>query len=221
MQAWRAIRSRGPVEPGPGAPRPHASSGPRPARRLTPRAGRLGADLLTASRVPVAAALFTGRPTVVAAVLLVCWAWTSDVLDEALARWAGVRGRLAAQDHVVDAGVGLAIVWYLGGVGTLPPGPSRAGALILVATWAVTRVFAVQMLLQTVAYGAFLWWVITTTPPWWWLPPATVAGVLAISWRRFASELVPEFLHGIGSMLRGRMGGGGVGGSRRHPGPER
>lgn len=161
-----------------------------------PWARLTAADLLTASRIPAAAVLLAARPRAGIAVVIVAWAWVSDALDGPLARSAGGAGRLGRVDHLVDAAVGVAIAWYLGAVGFLPAGPSRVVAGALVVVWLLTGVFQLQMLLQALAYGAFVWWAVVTPAPAWWLLPLVALAILAAEWRRFAEELVPRFLFG-------------------------
>jgi phosphatidylglycerophosphate synthase len=161
------------------------------------------ADGLTASRLLVALALL-GEPAPAATVFLVTWAWASDAVDGPLARTSGRPGRLARIDHAADAAVGVALIWHLGAVGLWPQLPVAAGAALLLAAWAITRAFAVQMLLLAVAYAGFLWWVGTVRPWAWALPPVVAAAVLATEWRRFVRELVPGFLRGWRDLLAGR-----------------
>jgi phosphatidylglycerophosphate synthase len=154
------------------------------------------ADLVTASRLVVGLVFLVGRPAPTTAVLLVVWAWVSDALDGAMARSVGGQGRLGNADHVVDAAVGVGLIWYLGEVGFVAALPTRVGAAVLLVLWAVTRVFAVQMLLQTLSYAGFLWWAATVAASVRWLLPCTALLLLVIEWRRFSTELVPGFLHG-------------------------
>jgi hypothetical protein len=113
-----------------------------------------------------------------------------------MARSVGGQGRLGNADHVVDAAVGVGLIWYLGEVGFVAALPTRVGAAVLLVLWAATRVFAVQMLLQTLSYGGFLWWAATVAASVRWLLPGTALLLLVIEWRRFKTELVPGFLHG-------------------------
>jgi phosphatidylglycerophosphate synthase len=154
------------------------------------------ADLLTASRLVVALVFLVGRPAPATAVLLVVWAWVSDALDGATARSVGGQGRLGTADHVVDAAVGVGLIWYLGEIGFLAALPTRVGAVVLLVLWAVTRVLAVQMLLQTLSYGAFLWWAAGVPASVRWLLPGTALLLLVLEWRRFKTQFVPGFLHG-------------------------
>lgn len=164
------------------------------------------ADLLTASRVLVAFVLLAGGPTPMTALVLVAWAWASDAADGPLARASGGAGRLGAHDHLVDAAVGVAMIWYLGGLGVVPVLPSRLLALGLVALWAITRVMAAQMLLQTIAGAAFMWWTVTTDAAASWVLPALALGLLGLEWRRVTTELVPAFLGGWRDLVTGRFG---------------
>lgn len=171
---------------------------------IAPSMRAMVADTLTISRLVVAAALLA-RPSADHVVLLVLWAWVSDALDGAFARWSGGATRLGRYDHVVDSAVGGALVWYLGDVGWVPLLPSRVAVLGLLVLWAISRTLAVQMLLETLAYGGLLWWVMATTPRGWWLLPGAVFVFLGIYWRRFMGELVPGFLYGWWSLLRGAV----------------
>lgn len=165
------------------------------------------ADLLTASRFVVALVLAAGRPRAGLAVLLVAYAWMSDGLDGSLARSTGGNGRLARLDPVADVSVGLGVVWYLGAVGVVPAATTRVTAAFVIALWASTGVLAVQMLLQALAYGAFLWWAFAIPVVGRWLLPAVILVILAAEWRRFVSELVPRFLGGWRDLLAGRPRG--------------
>lgn len=163
------------------------------AARVSREARLTLADGLTASRVVVALALL-GSPADAAAVLLLAWAWVSDAVDGPLARSTGRSGRLAWLDHPADAGVGVALAWYLGGVGFWPQAPAVAAAVLLVALWTLTRVFAVQMLLLALVYGGFLWWAAEHRPWGWAVLPAIALAALAAEWKRLTTELIPDFL---------------------------
>lgn len=162
------------------------------------------ADALTASRVVVTIALVGGSPGPLAATTLVAWAWVSDAVDGPIARRGGTPGRLGPYDHVVDAAVGTAMLWYLGTVEAVPALGSRLVAAGLLALWAATRVMAAQMLLQALAGGTFLWWAATTPAAPGWLLPLVALALLGAEWRRVATDLVPAFLRGWSALLRGR-----------------
>lgn len=166
------------------------------------------ADVLTASRWPVAVALLAA-PSGTVAVALVAWVWASDALDGHLARSSGAAGRLAALDPVADAAVAVGLAWYLGTVGFLPVLTSRLVVVVLLAAWWATRAIAVQMLLQALAYGSFLWWVQAEAVPGRSALALVLVGVVLLEWRRLIDELVPTFLHGWAELLGGRRPRGG------------
>lgn len=173
------------------------------AAHVNRAARRALADALTASRLVITVAL-AGRPAPETAAVLLAWAWVSDALDGPLARSAGRPGRLARFDHLIDAAVGVAVVWYLGTAGFWPLLPAVAGAILLLVVWAVTRAFVAQMLLLAVSYGAFLWWAFTLDT-WAWTVLVVVAlTTLVAEWPRFSHELVPGFLRGWRDLLVGR-----------------
>jgi len=171
---------------------------------LAPRVRLAAADLLTASRLAVAAAFLAGRPAPGAAVMFVVWAWLSDALDGPLARSTGCTGRLAVRDHPADAAVAIGLVWYLGDLGVVPALETRAVAGGLLVLWAATRVFAVQMLLTAAAYAAFTWWAFAVAVAERWLIVVVVAGLAVAERRRLVGELVPAFLTGWRDLFTGR-----------------
>lgn len=161
------------------------------------------ADLLTASRIAVVA-LLLARPSAGAAVLLVAWAWLSDTFDGSLARRAGRPTRLGDLDRPLDAAVGAATAWYLVQAGVLPPAATLVVAVVLLALWVATGVFALQMLFMALANGAFLWWAVTTRASGRWLLLATVAVAVVLERRRLLHELIPTFFDGLAGLGRRR-----------------
>ncbi len=171
------------------------------------------ADVLTASRWPTALAFAALSLSPSMAVALVGWVWVSDALDGHLARAAGTPGRLAATDPLADAAVAVGLVRHLVGVGFLPGVSSTVVVLVLLAMWWATRVVAVQMLLQTLAYASFLLWVQLERAPGRGILGLVLLGVVLVERHRFVEELVPTFLHGWAALAgpRGRPGASTVG----------
>lgn len=167
------------------------------------------ADLLTASRVAIAAALLwlsrlaAADLLAVAAVLLLT-AWITDTLDGPLARRSGGASTwIGDHDLEIDVLVSLGVLAYLAGAGFLSP----VFALAYLALWGVTIwrwgwQRDPSMLFQAPIY---LWFILVAmrevpTIGRWLIAYPLVAVVL--TWPRFPRQIVPDFLAGMAELLR-------------------
>lgn len=163
---------------------------------------KLLADILTVSRVFLAAAIIgLGFLHAAEALHVVIWltiaAWTSDVLDGALARHSRIPRRtwIGEQNLIFDMVVGAALLIYLAASGFMDIWLAAAylGLSVLVF-WRIGLSPALGKLFQAPAYAWFIIVALREAPfPGIWLAAWIVIAVIA-TWPRFPRETIPGFL---------------------------
>lgn len=166
---------------------------------------KLLADLITAGRASVAIGLAwlgltqqtEGLPL---AVWLVIANWTGDYLDGRVARLSSASRRTWVGDHDLETDMLVAggVLFYLVAAGFVTPWTAElyvlAWALVF---WRQGLVRSLGMLAQAPIYGWFIWVAVWEAPAVGrWLLAWIVAAVV-ITWPRFPSEVVPDFLGGM------------------------
>jgi phosphatidylglycerophosphate synthase len=133
-------------------------------------------------------------------------AWTTDVLDGAVARrdrtlrwsWVGEHNIIFDVCVALGACAFLALADYVS--------PLLAGAYLIcagpVAAYVRSKAFANAV--QAVAYAGLVSVGLFDAPPFGALAVACMALAIAITWPRFPRKTVPEFVGGIRDLLRGR-----------------
>lgn len=171
---------------------------------------RWAADLVTASRAALAPflvwlGLSRGQESLPAVVFLMLADWVADLLDGSLARLdkEGKPSWLGGHDLGVDMFVALGLWVYMVAAGFV----SVAWGVVYLLSWMLyfTRQGVTKVtgeFFQVFVYAYFLWLASQQAPEAaiWVLYWVLIA--LAITWRRFAFDVVPEFLHGVGRLLR-------------------
>ena len=169
-------------------------------------------DLITASRgivglIIIWLALTQGKDALPAIVFLMLLDWTGDFVDGTIAhRSRNPRHtRIGDSDIYIDLFVSICLGIFLvnaGFVGFTIGFWYAVGWMLLLRRFGLDK--NLLMLAQTPIY---LWFIITAlkilpTMGYWMV--IWVAVALTINWRRFSKDIVPKFIHGIASMLRGR-----------------
>lgn len=173
---------------------------------------KLVGDLITASRSLLGLAIawlgvMQGESALPAVVLLMLFDWTGDFVDGTIAKRSRNprRTRIGDSDVYIDLFVSLCLGVYListGFVGLAFGSFYLLGWILLL--WRLGLDKNLLMLMQAPIY---LWFIIIVTRllpegGYWliiWVLTAT-----AVNWRHFSKDIVPKFISGIGSMLRGR-----------------
>lgn len=173
---------------------------------------KLVGDLITASRSLLGLAiawlgLTQGKSALPAVVLLMLLDWTGDFVDGTIAKRSRNprRTRIGDSDVYIDLFVSLCLGVYLIGTGFVGLGFGSfylLGWILLLWRFGLDK--NLLMLMQAPIY---LWFILTVTR----LLPASgywliiwVLTATAVNWRRFSKDIVPKFISGISSMLRGR-----------------
>lgn len=172
---------------------------------------KLVGDLITVSRSLLGLAIvwlgLTQRESALPAVVIIMILdWTGDFVDGTIAKRSRNprRTRIGDSDIFIDLFVSLCLGIFLISAGYV----GLTLGLVYLFFWiAVLWRFGLDknllMLMQTPIY---LWFILTTLRI---LPQSGLWMViwvfiaLTINWRRFSREIVPKFISGIGSMLRG------------------
>ncbi len=167
---------------------------------------KLMADLLTASRLPIAfvvvlLGIFGGRSALGAGLLLILIGWTTDILDGRLARLdpEGATTRLGDADLAVDLvldAAGLALFILAGMV----PAVLGAGYLLLAATVILIR--------HTRAVITYFELPVLALHPVMAFAASRFVGWLYVLWLAFAAALNRKRLFEILAVLVGRESGG-------------
>ena len=171
---------------------------------------RRAADLITALRAALAPflvwlGLSRGQESLTAVVYLMLADWIADLLDGSLARLdeEGQPSWLGRNDLGVDMFVALGLWVYLVAAGFV----SVACGLAYLIFWMVyfSRRGLAKVtgeFFQVFIYGYFLWLASQLAPQAaiWVLYWVVIA--LIFTWRRFAFDVVPEFLEGVGRLLK-------------------
>ena len=172
---------------------------------------KLVGDLITASRSLLGLAIvwlsLTQRDQALPAVVfLMLLDWTGDFVDGTIAKRSRNprRTRIGDSDIFIDLFVSLCLGIFLISAGYVGLTLSLMYLLVWIAIlWRFGLDKNLIMLMQTPIY---LWFILTTLRI---LPQSGqwmviwVLVALTINWRRFSREIVPKFISGIGSMLRG------------------
>ena len=169
------------------------------------------ADALTLSRALLGAVLVwlglaVGPDGLPLAMCVLIVAWTTDVLDGALARHEANlrRSWVGEHDLLFDVWVAVGVCVYLmfaGFISTL-----AAGAYLIcagpVAAYFRSKAFANAV--QAVAYASLVLIGLFDAPLFGGLAIVWMGLAITITWPRFARRQVPEFLGGIRDLLRNR-----------------
>jgi len=167
---------------------------------------KLLADILTVSRLFLASAIIglgflQGAEALSVVVLLTIAAWTSDVLDGALARhsWVPRHTWIGEQDLFFDMVIGAALLVYMAAVGFMNSWLAAAylGISVLVF-WRIGLSPALGKLFQAPAYAWFIIVALREAPyAGLWLVAWIVIVVIA-TWPRFPHQTIPGFLSEAG-----------------------
>jgi phosphatidylglycerophosphate synthase len=178
-------------------------------QRSSPRNERvplaLIADGLTVSRFLLGASLVPvlGGMRVGLGASLVGTAWITDFLDGRAARASSVPSRLGAFDLWADTLVGAGAVLGFVTWGWVPASIGLSLVVVLLASFALTRIEALSMILQAVGYALVLWRVWRDGPAValaWLLSIVAVIGFVnrRILWERS----LPTFFGGLAEIVR-------------------
>ena len=168
------------------------------------------ADSLTLARLGFALLLVGAVATdrLALAAWLLAAAWVSDALDGRVARASMRATRLGHLDLAVDTAVGAGVLIGMGFGGHLPVVLAIGAVVALGGGFLVLRNAALAFALQAMAYAWFMIVLWLEHPSAWWVPPATVAVLLVVGYRRLITVLVPAFLGGMAALVRRRRGRG-------------
>lgn len=168
------------------------------------------ADSLTLARLGFALLLVGAVATdrLALAAWLLAAAWVSDALDGRVARASMRATRLGHLDLAVDTAVGAGVLIGMGFGGHLPVVLAIGAVVALGGGFLVLRNAALAFALQAMAYAWFMIVLWLKHPSAWWVPPATVAVLLVVGYRRLITMLVPAFLGGMAALVRRRRGRG-------------
>jgi phosphatidylglycerophosphate synthase len=164
---------------------------------------KLLADILTVSRIFIAAAIIAlgflhGAEALPVVVWLTIAAWTSDVLDGALARLSRIQRRtwIGDQDLIFDMVIGAALLIYMTAAGFV--NIWLAGVylgLSVLVFWHFGLTAALGKLFQAPAYA---WFIIVALRQeslvGIWLVAWIVIALIA-TWPRFPRQTIPKFLN--------------------------
>lgn len=169
-------------------------------------------DLITASRGVLGLmiawlGLTQGAGALPAVVLLMLLDWTGDFVDGTIAHRSRNprRTRIGDSDIYIDLFVSICLGIFLVNAGFVGFTVGFWYAIVwMLLLWRFGLDKNLIMLAQTPIY---LWFIITAlkilpTMGYWMV--IWVAVALTINWRRFSRDIVPKFISGISSMLRGR-----------------
>lgn len=126
--------------------------------------------------------------------------WIGDLVDGTLARHSSVplQTWIGTRDLEVDMFVSFGLMVYLW------QGEFVAATLLLgyLIVWALIFLLvglqrSLGMLFQAPAYGLLIWEALRWTPFIGWTIVFYLAAIIAITWPRFPSEVVPGFLKGM------------------------
>lgn len=173
---------------------------------------KLVADFITAARgmlgfVMIWLGLTQGADALPIIVMLMLLDWTGDFVDGGIAKRSRNPRRtwIGDSDIYVDAFISICLGIYLIAAGYVE---STFGFWYILGWIVVLWRFGLDknllMLAQTPIYLWFIIVALRTAPELgnWLIIWVFVA--LAINWRRFSQDIVPKFISGIASMLRGR-----------------
>ena len=174
---------------------------------------KLLADILTVSRLFLASAIIglgflQGAEALSVVVLLTIAAWTSDVLDGALARHSRVPRHtwIGEQDLFFDMVIGAALLVYLAAAGYV--NIWLAGAYLgfsVLVFWRFGLTPALGKLFQAPTYAWFIIVALRDAPLiGLWLFAWIVIAVIA-TWPRFPRETIPGFLSEASETWRGEV----------------
>jgi hypothetical protein len=173
---------------------------------------KLVGDFITASRSLLGLAIFwlglTQRENALPAVVVIMLLdWTGDFVDGTIAKRSRIprRTRVGDSDVYIDLFVSLCLGVYLISTGYV----GLAFGSFYLLGWALVfwRFGLDKNLLMLMQAPIYLWFIMTTLRV---LPESGLWMVVwviiatAINWRRFSKDIVPKFISGVGSMLRGR-----------------
>ena len=173
------------------------------------------ADLLTMTRILLALLLaWLGLSRGPDVLPLTCWlvivAWTSDVLDGALARRSRVQYHTWLGDHdlEVDMFFSTGVLFYLVAAGYFDLRLAVAYLLVCGLVfwhWGLHR--ALGMLVQAPVYGWLIWVAVRAAPKSGLLLIVWILGAVIITWPRFPQEVIAGFLIGIREALKKQTNG--------------
>lgn len=174
---------------------------------------KLLAQFLTVSRLFIAAAIIglgflQGAEALPVVIWLTIAAWTSDILDGALARRSRVQRRtwIGEQDLIFDMVIAAALLVYLPAAGSVYIWLAGAylGFSVLVF-WRFGLTPALGKLFQAPAYAWFIIVALRVAPlVGLWLFAWIVIAVIT-TWPRFPRETIPGFLAEASEALRGEV----------------
>jgi len=172
---------------------------------------KLVADFITAARgmlgfVMIWLGLTQGADALPAVVMLMLLDWTGDFVDGSIARRSQVPRHtwIGDSDIYVDLFVSIGLGIYLIEAGFV----GQALGFWYILGWIVTfwRFGLDKNLLMLAQTPVYLWFIITSLrvipESGYWLV-IWVFIALTINWKRFSQDIVPKFISGIASMLRG------------------
>lgn len=166
------------------------------------------ADGLTFARavLGLAIGILAAEGWLAGAAVTLSLAWATDWFDGRLARASRAATRLGDWDMAVDVLVGAALLTGLGLSRTVSPWLAAGVVVGLGVGYVVLREAAIGMVLQAVAYGAFLWNLWREGGTIRWVPIAVALAIGVVEARRLVRVVIPEFLRGIGRAVRMRRG---------------
>jgi cardiolipin synthase len=168
------------------------------------------ADFLTLSRLLIAITLSwlgwnTGKDVWLVATFLMIYAWTSDVLDGALARRSkvGFPTWIGIHDLYFDMAVATGLLTFLTARGSINPSVS----IIYMLSWILIFsrfgvISSLGKLFQAPIYGWFIIATFRTEPLLGGLILIFLLIMVVITWPRFPNETIPSFLTGFRGEIR-------------------
>jgi hypothetical protein len=173
---------------------------------------KLVGDLITASRgilglIIVWFGLTQREAALPAIVLLMLLDWTGDFVDGTIAHHSRNprHTRIGDSDIYIDLFVSICLGIFLvnaGYVGFSFGVWYAIGWMLLLWRFGLDK--NLIMLAQTPIYLWFIIVALRVVPQMGYWMVIWVAMALTINWQRFSKDIVPKFIHGIASMLRGR-----------------
>jgi phosphatidylglycerophosphate synthase len=169
------------------------------------------ADMLTIGRALIGLGLVLlglvqGAAGLPAAVLLMLMSWTSDSLDGMFARRSRMQYHTWIGDHDLefDIVVSLGLLIYMLAAGLVNQWLAVTYFIfIMFIYWYAGFPRSLGMLLQAPVYGWFIWVAVRDAPQaGLWLLVWIIAAVI-ITWPRFPRDIVPDFVGGIRSLVKG------------------
>lgn len=172
---------------------------------------KMAADFVTASRgilglVMVWLGLTQGEDALPIVATLMLLDWTGDFVDGSIARRSRNPRRtwIGEGDIYVDLFVSICLGIYLVGAGFVGSG---LGFWYILGWLLILWRFGLDKnLLMFIQAPIYLWFIVTALrvipESGYWLVAWVIAATM-INWKRFSQDIVPKFISGIASMLRG------------------